>query len=65
MLFDGDKSVTEDLDRKDILKNFSDDVKILLSNISTADISSNSIDEFERIIQEAKSNDWVVNYWAR
>lgn len=65
MLFDGEKNVNDTLTRKDILNQFLDEVRRQLNNIPETDISTNSVLEFEKIIEDAKSNDWVVNYWAR
>ncbi len=65
MLFDGEKNVNDTLTRKDILNQFLDEVRRQLNNLPETDISTNSVLEFEKIIEDAKSNDWVVNYWAR
>lgn len=65
MLFDAEKNVNDTLTRKDILNQFLDEVRGQLNNLPEADISTNSVSEFEKIIEDAKSNDWVVNYWAR
>lgn len=65
MLFDGEKNVNDTLTRKDILNQFLDEVRRQLNNLPETDISTNSVLEFEKIIEDSKSNDWVVNYWAR
>lgn len=64
MMFDGEKQVERDLLRKDLLISLKEYLQGELPNIANSPVSS-CIDELDRVIRNAKSNDWVVNYWSR
>ncbi|MFY0657493.1 MAG: AAA family ATPase [Neptunomonas phycophila] len=64
MMFDGEKQVDRDLLRKDLLASLKEYLRGELPNIAGSPVNS-CIDELDRVIRNAESNDWVVNYWSR
>ncbi|WP_211838229.1 AAA family ATPase [Proteus terrae] len=64
MMFDGDKQLEGDLLRKDLLGSLRDYLQSELASITSNSVTS-CIDELDRIIRNAASNDWIVNYWSR
>jgi energy-coupling factor transporter ATP-binding protein EcfA2 len=64
MMFDGEKQVERDLLRKDLLISLKEYLQSELPNIANSPVSS-CVDELDRVIRNAESNDWVVNYWSR
>lgn len=64
MVFDGNKKISNELEKKEILMKF----KTILENVIMEEITGNdgvySINELDDIINKAETNDWVVNYWA-
>lgn len=64
MMFDGEKQVDKNLLRKDLLASLKDYLQRELPNIASWPIHS-CIDELDRVIRNAESNDWIVNYWSR
>lgn len=64
LMFDGEKAVNNDVLRKDILLALKDHLDKKLSGFEIEDEVS-CIREFDRVIRNAASNDWVVNYWSR
>lgn len=64
MMFDGEKAVGE-VAKKDILISLKNYLEQQLSMLSHLDNIELCINEFDRVIENAKSNDWVVNYWSR
>lgn len=64
MMFDGEKQVGKNLFRKDLLASLKDYLQIELPNIASSRVHS-CIDELDRVIRNAESNDWIVNYWSR
>jgi len=64
MMFEGDRSVG-DVTKKDHLMGFRQFVERKLGGLSDAVGASSSLDELDRLIKRAESNDWVVNYWTR
>lgn len=64
MMFEGDRSVG-DVNKKDYLMGFRQFVERKLGGLSASVGASSSLDELDRLIQRAESNDWVVNYWTR
>ncbi|PSF05994.1 restriction endonuclease [Marinobacter fuscus] len=64
LMFDGEKQVDGDLARKDILVAMRDYLDQQLTALDK-DGTDSCIEEFDRVIRNAKANDWVVNYWSR
>ncbi|MCX2781095.1 McrB family protein [Microbulbifer thermotolerans] len=64
LMFDGEKSVDENIYRKDILISMRDHLAEKLAGLD-AESTVSCIDELDRVIRNARANDWVVNYWAR
>lgn len=64
MMFDGERPVDKGLLRKDLLLSLKEYLQTELPNIGSSAVHS-CIDELDRIIRNAESNDWVVNYWSR
>jgi len=64
LLFDGERPVTKELLRRDILVTLRDFLTTELSDVSLS-AGPSCIDELDRVIRNAENNDWVVNYWAR
>jgi len=64
MTFDGSKSVKENVTKKNILLDF----KVKLAEIVHKEDIKNKgiyvIDEISKIVENAESNDEIVNYWA-
>jgi len=63
LLFDGEKQVDKDTQRKDKLLGLKIDVEKMLSNLDQN--YKRSTEELEVVIKNAEANDWVVNYWSR
>ncbi|WP_417511343.1 AAA family ATPase [Methylophaga sp.] len=64
LMFDGEKAVDGRIARKDVLIALRDFMQDKLSALDTKGTGS-CIDEMDRVIANAKANDWVVNYWSR
>lgn len=64
LMFDGEKQVDGELARKDILVAMRDYLDQRLSALDK-DVADSCVEEFDRVIRNAKANDWVVNYWSR
>ena len=64
LMLDGEKTVGGEVARKDVLIAFRDFLADKLSELD-AEGASSCIEELDRVIVNAKSNDWVVNYWSR
>lgn len=64
MMFEGDRSVG-DVTKKDHLMGFRQFVERKLGGISETVGASTCLEELDRLIKRAESNDWVVNYWTR
>ena len=64
MMFDGEKQVEKNLFRKDLLASLKEYLQRELPDIASSPVHS-CIDELERVIRNAESNDWIVNYWSR
>lgn len=64
MMFDGEKPIDKQLFRKDLLASLKDYLQNELPSIKSSPVPS-CIDELERVIRNAESNDWIVNYWSR
>lgn len=65
MMFDGEKEIDEDYARKEILTEFKEYLSDELTALSGNHIEDFAVTELDRIIANAKANDWVVNYWSR
>jgi len=65
LMFDGEKTVREGLQRRDILLGLKDFLQQRLSDLTYASDSDSCLEELDRVIRTAESNDWVVNYWSR
>jgi hypothetical protein len=64
MMFEGTRSVG-DATKKDYLMGFRQFVERKLGGVTGSVGTSSSLEELDRLIQRAESNDWVVNYWTR
>ena len=64
LMLDGEKTVGGEVARKDVLIALRDFLADKLSELD-AEGASSCIEELDRVIVNAKSNDWVVNYWSR
>lgn len=64
MMFDGERPVDKGLLRKDLLVSLKEYLQAELPSIDSSPVHS-CIDELDRVIRNAESNDWVVNYWSR
>ncbi|MBS7836445.1 McrB family protein [Wohlfahrtiimonas chitiniclastica] len=64
LMFDGEKSCPDGQNKKDKLKQMKDYIEEILED---TDLSSQTscISELELLINNAESNDWVVNYWSK
>lgn len=65
LMFDGNKAVKENMDRKDLLVGMRDYLEQQLNNLDSDGAVDSCIDELDRVIRNAEANDWVVNYWSR
>jgi len=65
LMFDGEKTVSGTIARKDILVGMRDHLKQKLTRLQGVDSKDTCVDELDRVINNAKANDWVVNYWSR
>lgn len=65
LMFDGNKAVNESILRKDLLIGMRDYLEQQLIGFNSDGGIDSCIDEFDRVIRNAETNDWVVNYWSR
>ena len=65
MMFDGEKELDEDYAKKDLLSEFRDYLGSELDSLRNLKGIDYSVAELDRVIANAKANDWVVNYWSR
>jgi len=65
LMFDGEKPVSEGRYRKDILLSMRDFLDGILDGFVDTSRFDHCLEELDRVIQNARSEDWVVNYWAR
>jgi hypothetical protein len=65
LMFDGQKDIGGDVTRKDKLLEFKDHLEKELSGLKGLDNYTSCTDELDHLIRNARSNDWVVNYWSR
>ncbi len=65
LMFDGQKDIGDDKTRKDKLLGLKDHLESELSGLGDLDNCTSCTDELDQLIRNAKSNDWVVNYWSR
>lgn len=64
LLFDGNKKISENADKKDVLISMINYLKELLNGIEL-DEGSNCLIELDKLIRNANSNGWIVNYWTK
>jgi energy-coupling factor transporter ATP-binding protein EcfA2 len=64
MMFEGDRSVGK-VSKKDYLVGFRQYIEGKLPGLTESVGASSSLEELDRLIERAESNDWVVNYWTR
>ena len=65
MMFDGEKELSEDYAKKELLSEFRDYLGSELDSLKNKKGIDYSVAELDRVIANAKANDWVVNYWSR
>ena len=65
MMFDGEKELDEDYAKKELLSEFRDYLGSELDSLRNIKGIDYSVAELDRVIANAKANDWVVNYWSR
>tara|TARA_B100000700_G_scaffold23245_1_gene22524 strand:- start:24563 stop:26686 length:2124 start_codon:yes stop_codon:yes gene_type:complete len=65
MMFDGEKELDEDYAKKELLSEFRDYLGSELDSLRNLKGIDYSVAELDRVIANAKANDWVVNYWPR
>lgn len=64
MMFDGEISVGETT-KKDVLSAFKEFMAQRLSSLDGMAGIDYCVDEIERVIENARANNWVVNYWSK
>lgn len=65
LMFDGERVVNGSLARKDLLIAMRDYLDQRLRGLESDQAITSSVFELDRVIRNAESNDWVVNYWSR
>ncbi|MDD5493534.1 MAG: AAA family ATPase [Dehalococcoidia bacterium] len=65
LMFDGEKTVNENIARKHLLIGMRDYLAQRLNGLDNDGAIDFCIDELDRVIRNAEANDWVVNYWSR
>lgn len=65
LMFDGEKVVEAGIARKDKLAGMKDYLAETLDNLGGINAGDSCITELDRVIRNAESNDWSVNYWSR
>ena len=65
MMFEGEKELSEDYAKKELLSEFRDYLGSELDSLKNKKGIDYSVAELDRVIANAKANDWVVNYWSR
>jgi energy-coupling factor transporter ATP-binding protein EcfA2 len=65
LMFDGEKVVNDRVARKDLLVGMRDFLDERLTVLKDNQAIDYCIDELDRVIRNAESNDWIVNYWSR
>jgi energy-coupling factor transporter ATP-binding protein EcfA2 len=64
LTFDGNKLVGS-IEKKDLLLRLQEKFSTeIIQNKIEKNEGRDAIEEFEELIQKAKANDWIVNYWA-
>lgn len=63
-MFDGNKPISDERYKRDVLTQLREFVVDHIE-ISALSSDSNCVSELDRVIRNARSNDWVVNYWSR
>jgi hypothetical protein len=63
-MFDGNKLISNERYKRDVLSQLRE---FIVDHIDISALSSDSdcVSELDRVIRNARSNDWVVNYWSR
>ncbi len=64
LMFDGEKLINENVAKKDCLMAMRNYLSERLASLDVNEESS-CLAEIDRVIRNAQSNDWVVNYWSR
>jgi len=65
LMFDGEKTIDENIARKDKLIAMRDYLNQRLGSLGDQNGVNSCVDDLDRVIRNAKANDWVVNYWSR
>lgn len=65
LMFDGEKLISQGSTRKDKLKELRENLLERLSGLNEGDTLAPCVEDLDRVIRNAESNDWVVNYWSR
>ena len=64
MTFDGSKSIRENVTKKNVLLDFKVKLEAIINREDIRDKGIYVIDEISKIVENAGSNDEIVNYWA-
>ena len=64
MTFDGSKSVKENVTKKNMLLDFKVKLEAIINREDIEDEGIYVIDEINKIVANAESNDEIINYWA-
>lgn len=64
LMFDGEK-ISGEVQKKDILIAFKNDMAEKLSDLADLPGIDYCINELKRVIEDAETNNWVVNYWSK
>lgn len=65
LMFDGEKPLGEEVFLKDVLFRMKEFLENELASTIDRERIDYCIDDLDRVIKNAQSNDWVVNYWSR
>lgn len=64
LMFDGEK-VSGEAQKKNVLEAFRNYMAEILSELEGSQGIDYCVDELNRVIEDAKANNWVVNYWSK
>jgi energy-coupling factor transporter ATP-binding protein EcfA2 len=64
LMFDGEK-ISGEVQKKDVLEAFRNHMEAILSDLEGLPEVDYCIEELNRVIENAKANNWVVNYWSK
>jgi len=64
LMFDGEQ-ISGEAQKKNVLEAFRNHMAGILSELEGSPGIDYSIDDLDRVIENAKTNNWVVNYWSK